>query len=214
MVSVVTPSLCGNPLLLPHVNLYATRYMLRFPNNTLTGGRLVSRVPSTVNRLYTLIEPDASIYGLDLASGTVLPLQGFWNTIIYITTSLPACRALWREIKSARIFQSSRSNHSSMGMGMGMGMSLSSNHSHGRNQHRPLGSEDTRAENQGACEPMSLPLDEGSKEVMVMEDYASRERDFAVAQEDVVFRQHHHHHHHHQQPDLDPYLDPNFVHAR
>ena len=28
----------------------------------------------------------------------VLPLQGFWNCVIYISTSLPACKTLWASL--------------------------------------------------------------------------------------------------------------------
>jgi hypothetical protein len=55
---------------------------------------LVTWVPSTVNRVVTLVYPEDMIFGLNYASGLVLPLQGFWNAIIYIFTSLPACTAL------------------------------------------------------------------------------------------------------------------------
>jgi hypothetical protein len=57
---------------------------------------LVTWVPSTINRVVTLVHPQDAIFGLNYASGLVLPLQGFWNAIIYIFTSLPACRALIR----------------------------------------------------------------------------------------------------------------------
>jgi hypothetical protein len=59
---------------------------------------LVTWVPSTINRVYTLVHPDKALFGLDYASGLVLPLQGFWNATIYIVTSLPACKALIRRI--------------------------------------------------------------------------------------------------------------------
>jgi hypothetical protein len=57
---------------------------------------IVTWVPSTLNRLVTLVHPTDSIFGLTYASSLVLPLQGFWNTMIYISTSLPACKALMR----------------------------------------------------------------------------------------------------------------------
>ena len=61
---------------------------------------LVTWVPSTVNRLYTLIKPNSSTpFALDFASGLVLPLQGFWNTVIYVVTSLPACKALFTDFR-------------------------------------------------------------------------------------------------------------------
>lgn len=56
------------------------------------------RVPSTINRVYTLVSPNNPQFGLEFASGLVLPLQGCWNTVIYIVTSLPACRALWADL--------------------------------------------------------------------------------------------------------------------
>lgn len=59
---------------------------------------LVTWVPSTVNRVVTLVHPDDAIFGLNYASGLVLPLQGFWNAMVYIFTSLPACKALMRKI--------------------------------------------------------------------------------------------------------------------
>ncbi|KPI43655.1 uncharacterized protein AB675_6751 [Cyphellophora attinorum] len=60
---------------------------------------IITWVPSTINRLYTLVRPNEAVspYGLDLSSALVLPLQGFWNMVIYIVTSWTACRALWKE---------------------------------------------------------------------------------------------------------------------
>jgi hypothetical protein len=57
---------------------------------------LVTWVPSTANRVVTLVHPDDAIFGLNYTSGLVLPLQGFWNAIIYIFASFPACKALMR----------------------------------------------------------------------------------------------------------------------
>ncbi|KIW39881.1 uncharacterized protein PV06_08453 [Exophiala oligosperma] len=62
---------------------------------------IVVWVPSTINRVYTLAKPTDPQFGLEFASGLVLPLQGFWNTIIYIMTSLPACQALLADIVGA-----------------------------------------------------------------------------------------------------------------
>jgi hypothetical protein len=62
---------------------------------------IVTWVPSTLNRLVTLVRPNDPIFGLAYASALVLPLQGFWNAIIYIFTSLPACKALMRRITTA-----------------------------------------------------------------------------------------------------------------
>jgi hypothetical protein len=62
---------------------------------------LVTWVPSTLNRLIELANPKESIFALNYASSMVLPLQGFWNAIIYIFTSLPASKALVRKIMTA-----------------------------------------------------------------------------------------------------------------
>jgi hypothetical protein len=62
---------------------------------------IVTWVPSTLNRLVTLVHPNDLVFGLGYASGLVLPLQGFWNAVIYIFTSFPACKALMRRITTA-----------------------------------------------------------------------------------------------------------------
>lgn len=62
---------------------------------------LVTWVPSTVNRVVTLVHPEDKIFALNYASGLVLPLQGFWNAVIYIFTSLPACSALLHSVTGA-----------------------------------------------------------------------------------------------------------------
>lgn len=59
---------------------------------------LITWVPSSINRVYSLVHPDAFSFPLLFASAFVLPLQGFWNAIIYIATSLPACEALFSQI--------------------------------------------------------------------------------------------------------------------
>ena len=94
----------------------------------------MSRVPSTINRVYTLVRPNNSVFGLDFASGLVLPLQGFWNTVIYIATSLPACKALWAEILAAFSSRAARPNRSTPAL------TLPTKHN-----HLILGSDDTRA---------------------------------------------------------------------
>jgi hypothetical protein len=58
-------------------------------------------VPSTVNRLQSFISSDNPIFGLNLASALVLPLQGFWNMMVYISTTWPECKRATREILDA-----------------------------------------------------------------------------------------------------------------
>lgn len=48
---------------------------------------LVTWTPSSINRVYTLIYPNKASYGLNIAAAVVLPLQGVWNAVIYLTTS-------------------------------------------------------------------------------------------------------------------------------
>lgn len=49
-------------------------------------------VPSTVNRVQQFFDKGHSIFGLNLASALVLPLQGFWNAMIYVSTTWPECK--------------------------------------------------------------------------------------------------------------------------
>lgn len=59
---------------------------------------LITWLPSSVNRIYNLIYPDATHFGLNFAAALVLPCQGFWNGLIYIVTTLPACKAFCRNV--------------------------------------------------------------------------------------------------------------------
>ncbi|KAJ5367197.1 hypothetical protein N7541_001138 [Penicillium brevicompactum] len=61
---------------------------------------LVTWVPSTVNRIYAFARPDDYSFGLFYASSFVLPLQGFWNSLIYVSVSWPAFKTLWRDLRS------------------------------------------------------------------------------------------------------------------
>lgn len=59
---------------------------------------LVTWIPSSANRVYSVVHPEHISLGLEYASAFVLPLQGFWNAIIYAMTSLPACKELWGQL--------------------------------------------------------------------------------------------------------------------
>jgi hypothetical protein len=52
------------------------------------------QVPSTINRVYSFVHPEVVSFPLSFASALVLPLQGWWNFVVYVTTSLPATKAL------------------------------------------------------------------------------------------------------------------------
>ncbi|KAL8699807.1 MAG: hypothetical protein Q9201_005792 [Fulgogasparrea decipioides] len=54
-----------------------------------------TKVPSSINRVYSLIHPDLVSVPFTYASAVVLPLMGFWNSVIYITTSWSACKDLF-----------------------------------------------------------------------------------------------------------------------
>lgn len=55
---------------------------------------LITWIPSSANRVYSMIHGGAISKPLFFASAFVLPLQGFWNAIIYIVTSWAACKSL------------------------------------------------------------------------------------------------------------------------
>lgn len=59
---------------------------------------VVTWVPSTFNRIYTILRPGDVIFGLNIAAAIVLPLQGFWNTVIYTATSTYAVKCLWSDL--------------------------------------------------------------------------------------------------------------------
>ena len=60
---------------------------------------LVSWVPSSLNRVYSLIHPHAVSVQYAYAASIVLSLMGFWNAVIYISTSHRACRSLLISIR-------------------------------------------------------------------------------------------------------------------
>jgi hypothetical protein len=62
---------------------------------------LITWIPSSTNRVYSLIHGD-SIPAVEFMSAFVLPLQGFWNAIIYAVTSWAACKNLWSDMRHGR----------------------------------------------------------------------------------------------------------------
>lgn len=60
---------------------------------------MITWIPSSANRLYSVVNPNQVSVALECLAAFVLPLQGFWNALIYATTSLPACRSLWKQLK-------------------------------------------------------------------------------------------------------------------
>ncbi|OLN97625.1 G-protein coupled receptor 1-like protein 1 [Colletotrichum chlorophyti] len=62
---------------------------------------LITWVPSSANRVYSVIHSRQSSTPLEFMSAFVLPLQGFWNALIYVVTSWKACKTLWTDIRYA-----------------------------------------------------------------------------------------------------------------
>ena len=54
-----------------------------------------TQVPSSTNRVYSVIHPSLVSLPTVYATGVVLPLMGFWNAVIYSTTSWQAVRLLF-----------------------------------------------------------------------------------------------------------------------
>lgn len=59
---------------------------------------LVTWIPSSANRLYSLAVAGEISLPLEYMSALVLPLQGFWNALIYCTTSWKACKMLGEDV--------------------------------------------------------------------------------------------------------------------
>ncbi|KAI5867158.1 family A G protein-coupled receptor-like protein [Durotheca rogersii] len=53
---------------------------------------LVTWLPSSANRAYGVVNHDGVQPALEIMSAVVLPLQGFWNTLIYVATSWEAVK--------------------------------------------------------------------------------------------------------------------------
>ncbi|KAK3386128.1 hypothetical protein B0H63DRAFT_192370 [Podospora didyma] len=62
---------------------------------------LITWIPSSGNRVYSMINGGAVSKPLFFASAFVLPLQGFWNAIIYMVTSWSACKTLYETVRGS-----------------------------------------------------------------------------------------------------------------
>jgi hypothetical protein len=103
----VAPARSTNP---QYASIYPVRnYASKEANNAMKSytkvagfffvALLVTWIPSSANRVYSVVHPAQISLGLEYASAFVLPLQGFWNAIIYAMTSLPACKQGWRQLQ-------------------------------------------------------------------------------------------------------------------
>jgi len=65
---------------------------------------MITWIPSSANRVFSVVHPGEVSLPLEYASSVVLPLQGFWNALIYAITSLPACKQTWTNLKDTKRF--------------------------------------------------------------------------------------------------------------
>ncbi|KAI1768709.1 family A G protein-coupled receptor-like protein [Hypoxylon sp. FL1150] len=59
---------------------------------------LITWIPSSANRVYGVVNSNDVSAPLEIMSAIVLPLQGFWNTCIYVATSWKAVRIMFSDI--------------------------------------------------------------------------------------------------------------------
>ncbi|KAL6860804.1 G-protein coupled receptor protein [Trichoderma novae-zelandiae] len=62
------------------------------------GAMLITWIPSSANRLYSLTHNNSISVPLQFASVFVIPLQGFWNCLVYVTTSWVGCKNLFHDM--------------------------------------------------------------------------------------------------------------------
>ncbi|EFY85395.1 G-protein coupled receptor [Metarhizium acridum CQMa 102] len=60
---------------------------------------LITWIPSTANRVYSFVNDKDVSVPLEFMSAFVLPLQGFWNAVIYAVTSLSACKEVLEDLR-------------------------------------------------------------------------------------------------------------------
>jgi hypothetical protein len=63
---------------------------------------LITWIPSSANRVYSVVHAHKQSTALEYMSALVLPLQGFWNAIIYVVTSWKATKAFFSEMTCRR----------------------------------------------------------------------------------------------------------------
>ncbi|RBA22567.1 hypothetical protein FPRO05_00914 [Fusarium proliferatum] len=78
---------------------------------------LITWIPASANRLYVLVDGKSSV-SLGYLSAFVLPLQGFWNALIYYYTSRAACKQVIASLRTGcRPLEESDANGSSFADG-------------------------------------------------------------------------------------------------
>ncbi|RFU76945.1 g- coupled receptor [Trichoderma arundinaceum] len=91
---------------------------------------LVTWIPSSANRVYSVVKSQEINAPLEIMSAFVLPLQGFWNALIYGVTSWGACKSFWEDLRTGK-------RPEVMELVGGMGPDENSRHSRRVSQFRP-----------------------------------------------------------------------------
>jgi hypothetical protein len=60
---------------------------------------LITWIPASANRVYSLAHNNQSVASIAYITAFVIPLQGFWNWIIYVVMSWGACKQLLQDTK-------------------------------------------------------------------------------------------------------------------
>ncbi|RCI13901.1 hypothetical protein L249_8198 [Ophiocordyceps polyrhachis-furcata BCC 54312] len=63
---------------------------------------LITWIPSSANRVYSVVHQNEVFAPLEFMSAFVLPLQGLWNAVIYAVTSWSACQKLFDDLMPRR----------------------------------------------------------------------------------------------------------------
>ncbi|KAK4104811.1 family A G protein-coupled receptor-like protein, partial [Parathielavia hyrcaniae] len=82
---------------------------------------LITWIPSSANRVFSVVHSGRASLALEYMSAFVLPLQGFWNAIIYVVTSWGACKMLWEDVRAWWCCGASGRRRGSRRMGRGRG---------------------------------------------------------------------------------------------
>ncbi|KAI1391336.1 family A G protein-coupled receptor-like protein [Hypoxylon trugodes] len=61
---------------------------------------LITWIPSSANRVYSIVNTNQTLASLEIMSALVLPLQGFWNMLIYVATSWEAVKITFSDLGS------------------------------------------------------------------------------------------------------------------
>ncbi|KAL2074564.1 hypothetical protein VTL71DRAFT_8342 [Oculimacula yallundae] len=64
--------------------------------------QLLTWIPSSANRLYSVVHPKKISLTLEYMAACVLPMQGFWNCVIYVVINRESCMNLLKNIRERR----------------------------------------------------------------------------------------------------------------